>query len=148
MRKKGSTFALAESRDKDLLRVYREIISKQLDLYGRITITGLMEKVVNSPASRYWVSSERACSIILKIDKGETLSQMKKNMIIFYRSLYAEFCTYKNTHPGMPAKHIIEIIIQQPAPCFVVSPRVAGSIIYRMKIKCQRENIQRLKKHS
>lgn len=145
MRKKGSTFALAEERDRDLYRAYRELIKKQLLLYGRINETGLMGKLVHCPASRYWVSSERASCIIYKMNKGKSIDYMKKNAIHFYESLYEEFCKYRNLHPDASIKEIVEIAIQQPAPCFLLSPRVASQIIYRMKKICLKETVKRLK---
>lgn len=144
MRKKGSTFILSDARDNDLIRAYREIIKKQLALYGRIVPTGIANIVVNSPASRYWVSSERACSVILMMDKGKSIDYMKRNTVRFYHALYKDFCKYRSSHPDMCVKHIVEIIIQEPAPCFAISPRVAGSIIFKMKKKCQQEIIHRL----
>lgn len=145
MRKKGSVFLMSEERDMDLMRAYREIIKKQLSLYGRITATGIMKKVVNSPASRYWVSSERAYSVILKMDKGKSISYMKTRAEVFYRSLYRDFCVYRESHPNLPAKYIVEIVIQNPAPCFMISPAFAGNIIGKMKQKCREEKLKKLK---
>ena len=145
MRKKGSVFLMSNDRDKDLIRAYREVIKKQLNLYGRITATGIMAKVVNSPASRYWVSSERAYSVILKMDKGESISYMKTRAQVFYRSLYKDFCVYRESHSGLPSKYIVEIVIQRPAPCFMISPAFARNIIFRMKKQCWEEKMRRLK---
>ena len=36
-----------------MLRAYNEQVKKQLCLYGRITKTGLIERTVSSPASRF-----------------------------------------------------------------------------------------------
>lgn len=139
MRKKGSVFIMAKERDKDLMRAYREVIRKELRLYGRVTVTGLMEKVVDSTASRYWVSSDRAYSVILRMDKGEDISYMKDRAQRFYRSLYSDFCKYRESHRGMVAKHIVEIVIQYPAPCFMISPEFAGYIICQTKKKLKEE---------
>lgn len=148
MRKKGCTFEFAEERNRDLYRVYREITDRQLRLYGRITGTGLMDKVVNSPASRYWVSLERARSVMSRLDRGEALPRMKGQTIRFYMSLYSRYCLYRKEHPGTPSIRILEVVTQCPAPCFTLSPRVAGTIIYRMKKKCRKETIRRLRPHS
>jgi len=143
MRKKGNVFAFSEQRDKDLLDAYHRQLEKQLSMYGRIIITGLIQKVINSNASRYWVSSERACVVINKLEKGESINYMKANKIRFYKALYKEFCTFRETHPEMPKKHIVEIVITHPAPCFGMSQRVAGNIIRRMKKKCREEKVKR-----
>lgn len=145
MRKKGNVFALSDSRDRDLLRAYNELVKKQLRLYGRICKTGLMEQVVDSPASRYWVSSDRACAIIYRLEKGERIDYMKRNRVKFYISLYEDFRRYKKLHPEVQAtKHIVEIVVMQPAPCFPVTPRVAGNIVERMRRRCRQEKVRRL----
>lgn len=143
MRKKGDVFALSEQRDRDLLNAYHRQLEKQLHLYGRINQTGLIQKVINSPASRYWVSSERATVVISKLEKGEPINYMKDNKLRFYQELYKGYCKYKESHPDMPKKHIVEIIIMQPAPCFAFTPRVADNIIRRMKRICREEKINR-----
>lgn len=144
MRKKGSVFLLKKERNEDLMRAYKDVIKKQLALYGRVSQSTLMSNVVNSPAERYWVSSERAYSIILRIEKGELPPKMKSNSRRFYESLYKDFCEYRNTHPDMPIKHIVEIVVQQPAPCFVLSPRIASWIIFKLKQKCRAEKLIQL----
>lgn len=145
MRKKGSVFLLEEKRNRDLMRVYRQIITAQLNQNGSIDIDTALRQVVKSSASRYWVSTDRACNIIYRMNKGILLCGMKENTLLFYESLYREFSEYKKQHPELPIKHIVEIIVQNPAPCFLLSPRVAGFIIHKMKKQCLRENIQRLR---
>lgn len=146
MRKKGSIFVLEEQRNRDLLRAYREVITRQLDTEGKIGNMGqVLMKVVNSPASRYWVSTDRACSVIYRMNKGQTINWTKDNKRIFYDSLYREFLKYKEANPCMPIKHIIEIIVLKSAPCFPLSPRVAGFMIHKTKKKCYEETLQRLR---
>lgn len=146
MRKKGSVFVLEEQRNRDLLRAYREIITQQLEIDGQISnMSQILKKVVNSTATRYWVSTDRACSIIYRMHKGEQISWTKINKRIFFDSLYQDFLRYKATSPDMPIKHIIEIIVMNPAPCFPLSPRVAGFIIHKTKKKCYEETLQRLR---
>ena len=145
MRKKGSVFVLSDSRNRDLLRAYNEQVKKQLCLYGRITKTGLIERTVSSPASRFWVSSERACVIIYRLEKGESIGYMKENKLRFYTELYKAFCLYREQHPEVTCvKHLVEIVVMQPAPCFPITPRVARNIIEKMRRKCQKEKINKL----
>jgi len=153
MRKTGSTFLLARERNDDLYRVYKESIKKQLSLYGKICRTNLFIQVVNSPASRYWVSPERATSVIYKMEKsfkkikGERnipTKGMKRNTTLFYESLYSEYKLYKEFHPEMTIKEVVAIVILLPAPCFILSPTVAGLIVDKMKRKCREQNVRQL----
>lgn len=144
MRKKGSVFVLSDNRDRDLLRAYNEQVARQLRLYGRVTQAGLMEKVVNSGASRFWVSSERACVIVYRMEKGESIGYMKPGKLRFYTELYKAFRAYREGHPEMKCvKHIVELVVMQPAPCFPVTPRVARNIIERARRVCRKEKINR-----
>lgn len=143
MRKKGSVFVLSEQRNRDLLRAYNEQVKKQLHLFGRVIQTKLAEKVVNSPAARFWVSSERACVIIYRIEKGESIGYMKRSKLRFYRELYRAFCIYREQHPEITCvKHIVEEVVMLPAPCFPITARVARNIIEKTRRKCQREKIE------
>ena len=135
---------MSDNRNRDLLRAYNEQVKRQLRLYGRVTRTGLAEKVVNSPASRFWVSSERACVVIYKMEKGESIGYMKRNKRRFYTELHKAFLRYRSQHPELKCvKHIVEMVVMQPAPCFPITSRVAKNIIEKMRRKCQKEKINR-----
>lgn len=145
MRKKGSVFMLEDKRDRDLMRVYRKTITDHLNTRGAIDMKQALPQIVNSPAARYWVSTDRACSVVYKMNKGIALAGMKENTLLFYQALYREFTVYQALHPELPIKHIVEIIVQNPAPCFLLSPRVAGMVIHKMKKKCFEETMKRLR---
>lgn len=142
MRKKGSVCQTADQRNRDLLRAYKELAGKQLHLYGRINRASLLEQVVNSPAARFWVSSERACVIIYKLERGESIGYMKRNKVRFYTELYQTFLALRRRHPGMCTKHLVEMAVVQPAPCFPVTARVARNLIEKTRRRCQREKIE------
>lgn len=146
MRRKGSVSVFTDSRDRDLLRAYNELCRCQLLLYGRVVKTGLMERVVASRASRFWVSSERACVIVYRMERGESIGYMKPGKRRFYTELYRAFCRYRDEHPeARCVKHIVELVVMQPAPCFPITPRVARNIIEKTRRICQREKIERLR---
>lgn len=136
---------MTDGRDRDLLRAYNEQLRKQLRLYGRVCQSLLAEKAVGSPASRFWVSSERACVVVYRMMRGESIGYMNPVKFRFYTALYHDFLRYREKHPQMPVKHIVEIVVTQPAPCFPVTPRVAKNIIERTRRRCQREKIERLR---
>ena len=145
MRKKGSKFLLERERNEDILRIYRELTKRELNLYGRICHAKLLERVANSQASRYWVSPERASSIIYKMKKGMSFNGMKKNTIRFYKALYSDYELYKSFHPKMSDRAIVEEVLMQPAPCFLITPRVVGIVIFKMKKQCRQQAIRNLR---
>lgn len=145
MRKKGAVSELSERRNRDLYEVYCRLLKEQLQMYGRVNKPSLLSKVVNMPASRYWISPERGYSVIADIRKGKINTIPSKNKIKLYNALYQEYLTYKETHPKMSDIKIVEDIVYLPAPCFGIEPRVAGFIIKKMEVKCKQEKIRKLK---
>lgn len=114
-------------------------------MYGRVNKPTLLNKVVNMPASRYWISPERGYSVIADIRKGKIATPPSRNKMKLYNALYQEFIMYKEKHPNMSDTRIVEEIVYHPAPCFGLEPRVAGFIIKKMEVLCKQEKLQKLK---
>lgn len=144
MRKKGSLSQLTKGRNKNLYEAFTQLTKKHLNLYGRVCKTLMLTQLVNMPAERYWLSPERAYSVVSQIRKGTLSVNPKKTICRLYYSLYDDFVVYKEKHPDIPDTRAIEEVVQQPAPCFGLEPRVAGIIIKKMSKQCQQEKIRRL----
>lgn len=144
MRHKGSLSQLSKGRNEDLYERYSQLRKRHLNLYGRICETLILKQLVNSPAQRYWLSSERAYAVISQIRKGTLYVNPKKTICRLYYALYDEFKKYKAEHPEIPDTRIVEDIIYQPAPCFGLEPRVAGIIVKKIARQCKEEKIRRL----
>lgn len=144
MRKKGAISQIAKDRNKDLYENYCRLTKRHLSLYGRISKTLILRQLVNSQAKRYWLSSERAYSVISQIRRGTLDVKPDRTICRLYYALYDEFVKYKEENPTMPDTRIMEEVIQMPAPCFGLEPRVADIIIKRISKQCQREKIRRL----
>lgn len=144
MRRKGATSQISKERNRDLYEKYCILVKRHLSLYGRICKTLIFQQLVNSSAKRYWISSERAYSVIVQIRRGSLDVKPSKNICRLYYALYDEFIKYKELHPNIPDTRIMEEVIQLPAPCFGLEPRVADIIIRKISKQCQREKIHRL----
>lgn len=144
MRHKGSFSQLRKGRNEDLYDNFCRLTKRHLDMYGRICKTLILAQLVNSTARRYWISPERAYAVISQIRKRTFKVNPKKTVCRLYYALYDDFLTFKAEHPEIPDTRAVEDVIQQPAPCFGLEPRVAGIIIRKMSKQCQEEKIRRL----
>lgn len=144
MRHKGSLSQLSKGRNEDLYDKFTQLKKRHLNLYGRICETLLLKQLVNSPAKRYWLSSERAYAVISQIRKGTFHVNPKKTICRLYYALYDDFKAFKHLNPDIPDTRAVEEVIQQPAPCFGLEPRVAGIIVKKIAKQCREEKIRRL----
>ena len=144
MRHKGSLSQLNKDKHRDLYENFCRLTNRHLNMYGRICKPLILQQLVNSPAQRYWISSERAYSVISQIRKGTLEVNPKKTICRLYYALYDDFKKYKQLHPEIPDTRAIEEVIQQPAPCFGLEPRVAGIIVKKIAKQCKEEKIRRL----
>lgn len=144
MRKKGSKSQVSKGRNADLYENYVRLLKRHLSLYGRVCNPLIFQQLVNSPAKRYWISSERAYSVIIQIRKGTLNVKPTKTICRLYYALYDDFVKYKELHPEIPGTHAIEEVVMLPAPCFGLEPRVADIIIKKISKQCQKEKIRRL----
>lgn len=87
MRKNGSVFSMMRERNLDLLRAYREALNRNMRSDKDLVYMDLLTETVASQASRYWVSVERASSVIYQMNKGAMPKGMKDNAKVFYKSL-------------------------------------------------------------
>lgn len=126
---------MARERDEDLMRAYHEQMDKAMKSNHDIEQEDVIIKTVNSNASRYWISLERACAIVYKIRKGDKLIGIKGNSKRLYESIYNEYLKAREENPAATVKHLVEVIIEQPAPCFALTPQSASLLINKIKRK-------------
>ena len=144
MRHKGSLSQTSKGRNQDLYENFCSLTKRHLNMYGRVCKTLILAQLVNMPTKRYWLSPERAYSVISQIRKGTLNVNPEKNICRLYYALYDDFQVYKREHPEIPDTRAVEEVIMQPAPCFGLEPRVAGIIIRKMSKQCREEKIRRL----
>ena len=125
----GSTLRFTESRNNDLMRVYRSLISKT----DYINVIDIFEQVALSPASRFWVSEDRAAAVISAMHSGKKLPAMLPNKREMFEEIYRRFLKERQLHPDKSLYWLVATVVNQPAPKFYFTPRTVGEIIYRIK---------------
>lgn len=125
----GSIMDFTAQRNDDLMRVYR----KQLKDARFIIMPDIFELVANSPASRFWVSEERAAIVISAMWAGKPLPRMRSNKREMFEEIFHRFCVERELNPSASVYELVAKIVNQPAPKFYLTPRTVGEFIYRIK---------------
>ncbi|MBQ8051634.1 MAG: hypothetical protein IJ197_08710 [Bacteroidaceae bacterium] len=144
MKRPGSTLEFEQERNLDLLRAYREQISLQLSQTGRISISKVYREVVKMPAKRFWVSPERALNVVSLIIKGKT-PPMRPTKLAMYNEIYRRVEQERKLHGKIPLTHLVEIVVEQEAPAFYMTPDTARLFIWKAKKKCLEERKRKLR---
>lgn len=149
----GSILEFTAERNNDLMRAYR----LQLQKADFIVMPRIFERVANSPASRFWVSEERATVVISSMLAGNEswdvykhkskslMSPVKREMFI---EIYKRVKDSLAKNPLRPLPDVVAEIVRQPAPKFFLSPRTVGEYIYRIKNGWYERQFDRYRKYN
>ncbi len=130
-----------EDRNLDLLNVFRCELAKAEYPF---LLTDVLQNTVSHPARRFYISARRAKEMILDIRAGKdvTMSSNKKKMIDEIMQRLEE----RENESDKPILHLLEQILDEPAPEFYLKPTSAKVILCK-EVQRQRlieqEQIQR-----
>lgn len=126
----GCILEFTDKRNSELMRAYREAISKS-DI---ISIPEISEMIVNMPCARFWVSEERATVVCAAIMQGkpilETMRPMKREM---FQEIYNRVMELKKVRKDAKLSDLVLSVVNSEAPKFYMQPRCAMETIYKIK---------------
>lgn len=125
----GSIMDFTRQRNQDILRAYRE----QLALASYIVMPEIFQRVADSPASRFWVSEERAAVEVSRMLAGKPFSRMRKNKREMFQEIFRRFLILRDQFPDKSVYELTSVVVNQPAPKFYLTARTVGEFIYRIK---------------
>jgi hypothetical protein len=125
----GSILEFTRERNNDLMRVYRARLAEA----SIIVMPVIFELVAQSPASRFWVSEERAAIVISAMAAGKPMPRMRSNKREMFEEIYRRFVILREKQPDKSVYELVTKIVNQPAPKFYLTPRTVGEFIYRIK---------------
>lgn len=125
----GSILDFTGERNADLMRAFRQ----QLALTRFVIMPEIFERVANSPASRFWVSEERATIVISAMIAGRPMPRMRSCKREMFEEIYRRFVLARREHPDRSVYELVADIVNQPAPKFYLTPRTVGEFIYRIR---------------
>lgn len=130
MKKHGSILEFTADRDNELRLAYRQAISQSQTL----SLPDLLEKVVATPASRFWVSEERAYAVVTDLERGRPLPEkMRGPKQRMFMEIYRRFLLLRAERPDAPVRDLIEEVIYSPAPEQYMTAQHARFRLYKSR---------------
>ncbi len=119
-----------QQRNADLMRVYRRCLADA----AYIVMPELFQRVADSPASRFWVSEERAAIVVSAMLAGRSpkfppTRALKREM---FEEIYRRFLIEREAEPDKSVYELVSRVVNQPAPKFYLKARTVGEFIYRI----------------
>lgn len=127
MKNFGSKSEYHRERSRDLLKAYFRYIKS----CGHVSMPDVFKKVVDMPASRFWVSAPRASVVIARIARGDRLLYMRPNKREMFFEIYRRVMKLRRSSTGCSMPRIIESVIAQAAPKFYLAPGSARVLILK-----------------
>jgi hypothetical protein len=129
MRHKGSDSEFKEIRDNEILALYRKYLNES----PNIVVSRMLNQIVNSPSSRFWITEQRAAIVLGQMMKGEEFPDAYPQKRAMYKELYRRAQQIWKEHPNMSVYSVAAKVVEQPAPSFYMSTTLCGLIISRAK---------------
>ncbi len=125
----GSIMDFTQERNDDIMRAYRVQLAKA----NYIVMPEIFRLVAESPASRFWVSEERAAVEVSRMLVGKPFSRMRANKREMFEEIYRRYLLLREKHPDKSVYELVSKVVRQPAPKFYLTPRTIGEFIYRIR---------------
>lgn len=137
-----SSFEYRDDRSRELLEVFnRELGTRLFE-----SVKSVLERVVNMPSSRFWVSEERAFRVVSAMLRGKG----DGGRCALRREMYEEIArrceALSESHPDWPLCVCVWHVVSHPAPKFYLSVESAQTIIAEARKQCIKERMQRLQR--
>ena len=129
MKKKGATCEFRDQRDNDLYRAYRQ----QLKTTSFVRLPQLIDRVISSPAERFYVSEERAAIVIGEMLRGRSIEHMQTQKRRMYDEIFSRFLELMQRRPYLQYNEAVTIVVNQPAPEFYLTVGSAIVILHRIR---------------
>jgi len=127
MRKKGNTLEFAKERREELFAAIRA----EGDCTDKFDLFLACRKAVARPASRFWVSEERAARVLSALAKGKPFGagvELSKRRM--YEEIRRRVDTLRRGREGEPLVHLVREVVYEPAPEHYISAVSAMNMYY------------------
>lgn len=130
MKSFGSVLSFTRQRNAALLKAYQQHIHS----VSFVRLNEIGEKIVNSPAPRFWVSEERAAAVVSAIMRGkpvlETMRPSKREM---FEEIHRRVVALKKLHPDWHLCDLVMEVVNSPAPKFYMEASSALERLFKIR---------------
>ena len=125
---------LTPQRNKDLQACFYRVLSEM----NPIVLDEALTRTVNSPAKRFYISSDRAYGVLIRWEKYGITKLITAERQEMYEEIYRRILELRKSMPNTPFMHLTEMVLDQPAPKFYLETSSAKIILckYRIKKRC------------
>lgn len=132
MKSFGSIMYFTKERNNELLKTYRKVLNGVSQI--RLKEIGVM--VVNSPSPRFWVSEERATTVISSMMKGkDVLSSMRQSKREMFQEIYRRVMEMRKQkkYSSQTLSALVFSVVNSPAPKFYMKASSAIEILFKVR---------------
>lgn len=127
MRKKGNTLEFIKERRDELFSAIRA----EGTASSRFDLLQACRHAVSKPASRFWVSEERATRVLAAMAKGGNFgneTELSKRRM--YEEINRRVSAIRPGRENEPLVNIVREVVYEPAPEHYISPITAMNMYY------------------
>lgn len=133
MRKKGDYNEFKTSRDNEVRRAFRQVMT----LYGgKVNVHTLYLLTSAAPASRFFVSARQAFRVISHINAGGSIASMRDTNRRMYSEIYRRVSLLMTNAPALSLRDAVENVVRQPAPEMYMGTRQISYVCRKEVRQC------------
>lgn len=130
MKSFGSKLAFTRERNVELFHAFRMEASRA----SYIKLSEIGENIVNYPCSRFWVSEERAVTVVSAIMRGKPiLDTMRPTKREMFEEIYKRVCVLKEKHSDWRLCDLVSCVVNSPAPKFYMETSSAIELLFKIR---------------
>lgn len=128
-------------RTQEKTEVLYQIYKKGLEEGRFSSMRDACRYICKQPAPCFYISGKWASIYIGQIEAGISLMGFSTNMARKLKQLYANYKKYCSEHSDeiLPREHIMDILVEQPAPEFYMTPNAVRKVLRKALWKVRRK---------
>lgn len=121
---------LKEIREKSIRDAYFDALKNTKGKSSYVSTDDIIKGLMCISAPRFFITYDNARRIISLMHRGKKLPISNENKVEMYKEIYRRYIEYKS-EMNISGYHILEKIIEEPAPSYYVNLETMKGIVYK-----------------